>query len=548
MSAYKIFDNRLFENDSRLFANLELFIKRFPELSQTMNLNKDTVKALLKKIPASYKLEESKVSVGDGAVLTANVNGKYIHSKYNPIREAEKNLEGDFFKTGDVKSACVFFGLGLGYLPELYIKKNKNANLIIVEPDIFIFLFFLSSRDLSDFFKHKNLSMLLGVYPNEVMDFFSATKQENLPIFKQPSLIAVSSAWFNELEVLKKRREEKDKLNKNTLKKFGKIWLKNLLKNIEQIEKLNGIIEFENLFKNYKALVIAAGPSLNAHLKIIKPFVNSFVLIVTDTAVRACLREGITPDFILLMDSQYWNYLHLSDLNIKDSILVTETSVYPAVFRIKTRATLLCASSFPLSIYIEELIGNKGKLVTGGSVATAAWDFARVLGCTEIIMAGLDLAFPNFQTHFFGSRFEENSNSNSSRFTPTETSSHRSLYSAVPEIADGYKNSVLTDKRMKMYAWWFESKLEEFKTIKTYNLDPQGLKIPNMPAISKAEFFKKAENSRLSENLKDEIINRKFLELKNKNLEAKKHKPKTYKGKNLKEAFEDLRKDLMIWS
>ncbi len=60
--------------------------------------------------------------------------------------------------------------------------------------------------------------------------------------------------------------------------------------------------------------------------------------------------------------------------------------------------------------------------------------------------------------------------------------------------------------------------------------------------------IKKAENSRLSENLKDEIINRKFLELKNKNLEAKKHKPKTYKGKNLKEAFEDLRKDLMIWS
>lgn len=491
-----------------LFYNAELFSCRFPELSAALGLDSEIgIKQFAERISKSYYLEETKLKEKDKKIFTACINGKYIHSKYNPISEAEKNISLDFFEDKKAKSSCVFYGLGLGYTQELYAKKYPKSSLIIIEPDLFVFFLFLQSRPLDDFFMHENLILLLGLYPKDVLDFFESKSFFALPIFKIHSLIDVSASWFSEFEALKKRRNEKTNLNKNTLKKFGKLWLKNFLKNKTQVENLPGILHLKNLFYSYPCMIIAAGPGLDDTINLVKENEDKFIIIAADTAVRACHRHNLKPDFILLMDAQYWNYLHLADLDISDSILITESSVYPAVFRLKTRAKFLCTSMFPLAQYIENLIGEKGKLVTGGSVATACWDFARILGCPEIIFAGLDLAFSDFQTHFKGSRFEEDVNAFSNRFFPSETASHLSLYSASPQLKEGYEGKVLSDKRMEMYAWWFESKIAEFPDIKTYKLLPRGLKIPNMPALSKEGFLLKADNSSYSAKIKKEKLN-----------------------------------------
>ncbi|UTY23774.1 motility associated factor glycosyltransferase family protein [Treponema denticola] len=491
-----------------LFYNAELFTRRFPELSAALGLDSEIgIKQFAERISKSYYLEETKLKGKDKKIFTACINGKYIHSKYNPISEAEKNISLDFFEDKKAKSSCVFYGLGLGYTQELYAKKYPKSSLIIIEPDLFVFFLFLQSRPLDDFFMHENLILLLGLYPKDVLDFFESKSFFALPIFKIHSLIDVSASWFSEFEALKKRRNEKTNLNKNTLKKFGKLWLKNFLKNKTQVENLPGILHLKNLFYSYPCMIIAAGPGLDDTINLVKENEDKFIIIAADTAVRACHRHGLKPDFILLMDAQYWNYLHLADLDISDSILITESSVYPAVFRLKTKAKFLCTSMFPLAQYIENLIGEKGKLVTGGSVATACWDFARILGCPEIIFAGLDLAFSDFQTHFKGSRFEEDVNAFSNRFFPSETASHLSLYSASPQLKEGYEGKVLSDKRMEMYAWWFESKIAEFPDIKTYKLLPRGLKIPNMPALSKEGFLLKADNSSYSAKIKKEKLN-----------------------------------------
>ncbi len=493
--------------------NAALFKERFFDLARLMQLDeKKSALNLLRTMPDFYALEKTRAGTDSAPVYSLSVNGKFLHSKYNPLKEAAQTLSSDFFSsicaaggTGGNKP-LVFHGLGLGYLPELYAEKNPYSDLIIIEPDLFVFALFLASRPLGAFFKHRGLSLLLGAYPYEAADFLEAQNLNGAPVFKQQAVIEAESAWFSEFEALQKRRTEKNTLNKNTLKKFGRLWLKNLFKNLHRISDLEGIIRFKDLFEGFSALLIAAGPSLNKQLAAVGHKADKFVVIASDTAVRACIQNGIVPDFILLMDAQYWNYLHIAGLDISSSVLITESSVYPAVFRIKTAATLLCTSMFPLAQYIEKAVGDKGQLTTGGSVATAAWDFARFLGIKEIIAAGLDLAFPNHQTHFSGSRFEEDGAVYSSRFAPSETASHRSIYAARPEWKDGYSGKVLTDARLQMYAWWFESKLAQFPDIKTYNLMPEGLKIPNMPPLLKEDFFKKAENAARFAPLKKEKI------------------------------------------
>lgn len=492
---------------TNLLKNANFFLERFPELARTMHLNSKTeIEKIVALIPTDYLLQEAKISSTEKIICTANIHGKFIHSKYNPIREAEQMLNSDFFTNDESKKNFVFYGLGLGYLPELYAAKNIDANLIIIEPDIFLFLFFLASRDLDCFFRHKNLSLILGAYPNEALNFLEGLPNKNYKIFKQNAIMDVSPSWFLELETLKKRKIEKDELNKNTLKKFGKLWTKNFFKNLSQLQKAFNILQFKNAFADFPVIIIAAGPSLHSVLPLIKKYADRFVIISTDTALRACLHFDLIPDFVLFMDAQYWNYLHIADMDLSSSILVTELAVYPPVFRLKTKANVLASSVFPFASVIENKFGGLGKVVTGGSVATACWDFARTLGSKKIIMAGLDLGFPNFQTHFKGSRFEEDANKSSMRLKTAEQYSHQALYSAHPEIAAGYSKKILTDARMKMYAWWFESKIEEFKDVQTFNLFPQGLKIPNMPAIFETQFIEIAEHSMCSFALKKTVL------------------------------------------
>ena len=122
-------------------------------------------------------------------------------------------------------------------------------------------------------------------------------------------------------------------------------------------------------------------------------------------------------------------------------------------------------------------------------MATTAWDFARYIGANPIIMAGLDLAFPHRQTHFTGSTFEEAAHTCSARLSPAEAAHYRALYSAFPQPYKNYAGgTVLTDRRMLLYAWWFERTLPKYPELKTYNLMPEGVFIPGMPPCTEEEF------------------------------------------------------------
>ena len=58
------------------------------------------------------------------------------------------------------------------------------------------------------------------------------------------------------------------------------------------------------------------------------------------------------------------------------------------------------------------------------------------------------------------------------------------MFSAVPEKAKAYDGStVLTDARMKMFAWWFESKIASCKDVKNYTLSAASMKIPGVTVV-----------------------------------------------------------------
>ena len=476
------------------FRNCNDFTARFPEQAARLGLNRqETALQCLQAVPPAYRLLQAKAK-GMERTPTLSVNGSFVHSKYNPQEEARRILVSDFFQTAEVQSRCIFTGLGLGYLASQYIERFPAAEAVIVEADSNVFICFLASRRLDSFFRHRRLSLLIGIQPEEAASFLASTGWNSKILFKAPIFAEAYRQWYKTFFTLLERNKMKNSINAKTLERFGTLWLKNTVKNLGRLCSTAKIGCFKNAFPDATAVVLAGGPSLTAHLELVKKNSKDFLIIAVDTAMRACLRAGIIPDFILNFDPQYWNYLHTAGLDTGKSILISEAAIFPAVLRQHYRSVFLSESSVPFARYFEGKSGERTGdedcvLAAGGSVATTAWDFARYIGVKTVIMAGLDLAYPGKQTHFAGSTFEEAVHTRSTRIASAEQANFHSLYSAFPSMHEDYaEGTVLTDRRMLLYAWWFESTLAKYPEIKTFNLMPHGVLIPGMPACTAEDF------------------------------------------------------------
>ena len=474
--------------------NCSSFTARFPEQAARLGLDKpESALQRLQALPPEYRLLPAKAR-GMEHTATLTVRGGFLHSKYNPQEEARRILGSEFFQTAEVRNRCIFAGLGLGYLASQYIEHFPAAEAVIIEADCNVFLCFLAARQLDSFFRHRKLSLLIGTQPEEAASFLASTGWNSSILFKAAVSIEAYKQWYEAFFALLERNKMKNSINAKTLERFGTLWLKNTVKNLSTLCTAAKIGCFKNAFPDAAAAVLAGGPSLTAHLELIKKSGMDFLIIAVDTALRACLRAGITPDFVLSFDPQYWNYLHTAGLDTGKSLLISEAAVFPAVLRQQSRAVFLSNSSSPFARYLEGKGQNEAgdadcTLAAGGSVTTTAWDFARYIGANPVIMAGLDLAYPNKQTHFAGSTFEEAAHTRSTRLAPAEQANFNSLYSAFPSLHKDYAGgTVLTDRRMLLYAWWFESALAKYPEVKTFNLMPHGVFIPGMPACSAEDF------------------------------------------------------------
>ncbi len=477
--------------------NFKAFKNRFPQLAQMTGSEPVPPETV-------WTLEKSK-----NEMITASECGIRLHSAYNPEREAAGVVNRDeVFE----KSAVVFYGFGLGYHVIEFAKavaariteKKSVPRLVLIEPDIKHFFAAMCVLDWTPVFALENLIIATACPSESVLSLLEDRTKVNVGetgvsdsyFFDIPSFTAHASQYFDEVRSIVKRNQRKNEINAATLKKFGKLWCRNSLKNIEQLKNCAGISPLEGKTDgSVPFLILGAGPSLETVLPHIKELQKRTVTVCVETALHSLLRVGIQPDFILLTDPQFWAYRHIAGLVAPDSILITEVSAYPSVFRFPCRRILLCASQFPVGQYFENKLTLKpGDLGTGGSVASCAWNFAFFCGAKEIYTAGLDLAFPNKQTHIKGSSAEQTYHSISSHLVTPDKFTASSLFSANASPAKDYNGkAVITDSRMKMFSWWFESRLASCPGVKTYTLCPQGLAVPGIHKAEITELLNKPQ-------------------------------------------------------
>ncbi|MDR3285000.1 MAG: DUF115 domain-containing protein [Treponema sp.] len=460
--------------------NIRLFCARFPglyDLNRPLFSDDSNGPAL----PPDWELPDAK----QGG-KTLRENGIWLHSAYNPAGEAEKAAAALIKPDRASSSPLVFYGFGLGYGPIAAARLYPGSPLALIEPDARRFACALRVLDWEPVLSHPRCVLLINAAEQSVLSvledpLLGETSLKSMVFVDLPILQRHDQGYFAALKELVKRNIWKQQVNQNTKKKFSVLWERNRCRNAARLTELRGVRDFAGIAQDRPACVVAAGPSLEGILPHLRALQARCVLICVDTALRSVLRAGVEPDFIVLGDAQFWNARHLDGLAAPAATLVTEIAAYPSVFRFPCKEIVLFDSVHPALDAPVIASASKGALGAGGSVAATAWDFARLLDCPDIYLAALDLGFPARRSHARGSTFECQSHRESARLDTAETFGVRAIYSANTSVcADYMGNPLLSDERMNLYAWWFESKAASFPQHKTWSLTAESRAIPGV--------------------------------------------------------------------
>ena len=154
-----------------------------------------------------------------------------------------------------------------------------------------------------------------------------------------------------------------------------------------------------------EAAVLAGGPSLSAGLALVLPRREDFTLIAVSTALGPLEKLGEVPDIAVLIDTKPAMSGHITCLahpeRLKDVPLVYALDADPAVIDLwpgPRYRTLLSVQSYN-GLRGETKVGT---LFSSGTVTHTAVDLATKLGASQVVLCGVDLSYPDDQTHAEG--------------------------------------------------------------------------------------------------------------------------------------------------
>lgn len=419
---------------------------------------------------------------GDWSVA---IDGRSMHSRRAPRREAERLAERIAV---DSDTWLVLFGFGIGYLAEAVARRYPHNKLIILDPDPRGFKAALQLQDMSWLLSHPEITLLIGPNAPRIDAALSDLNYHQLQIVSHTPSIEMQRQFFADAQQRIERLLQRRRVNHNTLKRFGKLWVRNYAANLQQNLQAVSIDSAADSFRGIPGVLIAAGPTFDEIVPHLQELRERCLLVAVDTALPLCLRHGIDPDFVVVVDPQYWNTRHLDRCGSSQAIAVSESSAHPRVFRQLRGPFLLGESLFPLGRLLDAPLDIHGALGAGGSVATSAYEVMKLLGCRQIFTAGLDLGFPDDQTHSSGSFFEERLHTIGTRLQPAAMLQWRYLVDGGKLQGRDYRGRpIATDARMQVYQQWFAMQLESSPEIRLQPLSETGLAIPGAhPAAMKA--------------------------------------------------------------
>lgn len=339
-----------------------------------------------------------------------------LHSQMDPTREAER-LAGGFTPEG----YCVCFGLGAGYHLFKLLESQVLSDVLVIETDISLVRAAMEVIDFRLLFLDPRVRLLVDPDPEtlrrHILSTFLPAVTGGLNTFTLRSRAALCPGVFEEMAGVLREAIGEIADDYTVQSYFGKRWFSNIVANLRLAEQ-----DTVTLGPVRSAWVVAAGPSLEDQIALLpRKRDSSYSIISTDTALRALLTAGITPDIVVSIDCQHVSYHHFLGGYPAAAPLVLDLASPPVVARSATRRTFF-SSGHPFARYVNDRMRRFPLLDTsGGNVTHAAVSLADALGARDIYLIGADYSYPDGKTYARGTYLYPYFGAHASRVRPIES-------------------------------------------------------------------------------------------------------------------------------
>lgn len=381
----------------------------------------------------------------------------YIHSKFDPVREA-KRLISEI--STDKTDLFIIFGFGFAYhIEELLNRMNDESVLLVLEMRPEMIKKAITDRDLTGILADRRLNVIASPDEDTIAVILKGKSSRRVSYITHRGSFQTAPEYYSNLtRIIKSYLSSKD-VNIATLSKFEKTWSANIARNILLFVNSPGAGIFYDRFRGIPALVIAAGPSLNNSMEFIRENREKAIIIAVDTSYKILRKNGIDPHFCLTVDPQLVNSRYFEGDTECETILVADPTVNPSTFRLTELKVAVLSMAFDMMKWVEDITSPKGELAYGGSVTTNAYDFAKRIGASPVVLIGQDLAFTNGLAHARGSYLDELVHLRINRFSNAHMF-NRGQLTALPRIfIEGIRSGeVHTNQKMMIFLQWFEKR------------------------------------------------------------------------------------------
>lgn len=428
------------------------------------NIYQNNLKVLKKRMPIIYQAINScpesdcEYIVSDaksGAkTLAIKKDGKIyqVHSKYDPVKEAEKQLENAKLINPKV---MMVMGFGLGYHVRSASKIYGSNNLytIIVEKDIKAFKTALENVDITDLLENPKFVWVVGIRPdeafvvlNELLKKVGITIQlflKTLVVFDHPVITRIHENYHQHILKCFKDAAFNIIFNYGNCPKDSMIGLQSIMDNMSLILRSPGIKDLFGKFKKVPGILVSTGPSLDKNIEDLKPALGNCVMIAADSALKTLNKHNIVPHAAVSVERIEHVATMFKELP-EDYKAKIWLAACPVILKHSYDAwngpKVISYRNFA---HFEWIQVPKGTLTTGPSCSNLGFKILEAMGCDPIILVGQDCSFASVEkTHADGA--------------PEVTNLHlkqENLY----QVKGNYSEFVYTNKIYDMFRKAFET-------------------------------------------------------------------------------------------
>ncbi len=364
--------------------------------------------------PCAARLEQTRSGLPTLCVPAGESGGEVVlHSRYDPLREARRLVESALLAC-DQAVIYLVLGFGLGYPVSALLEKiGADSRILVLEKDIRVFRFALEQADLTELIASPQVFFSVGEpLPLTQFKFKRMINFWHEPLIRVVELapaVGLDEAYYREAVQAIRDEMMVGIRNIGTLIFLSSLWQYNTLHNLETIIRSPGVdvIEEKKPFAGKPVILVSAGPSLNRNIDALARARGRAVIVSVGTALKALLRHGIRPDVVVAVDGSHKMMGQFQDADLEGIYLVSSSCLYPEIVRLFQGRCFVFGGSNEILSWLSPVIGDKGSLAVGGTVAVSALDLAFRGGAQTVLLVGQDLSYlDDGTTHASGTMYD----------------------------------------------------------------------------------------------------------------------------------------------